>query len=74
MINSVRFNAKVKQGIIEIPQEYQTNLVDGSEIRVVISFQNQPQREYSLMDELAKNPISVKGLSKLTRDEIHKRE
>ncbi|MFM5889043.1 MAG: hypothetical protein ACKPFD_20675 [Dolichospermum sp.] len=74
MINSVRFNAKVKQGIIEIPQEYQTNLVDGSEIRVVISFQNEPKQEYSLMDELAKNPISVKGLSKLTRDEIHTRE
>ncbi|MFM6333228.1 MAG: hypothetical protein ACKPFI_10660 [Dolichospermum sp.] len=74
MINSVRFNAKVKQGIIEIPQEYQTNLVDGSEIRVVISFQNEPKQEYSLMDELAKNPISVKGLSKLTRDEIYTRE
>ncbi|MEB3150193.1 MAG: hypothetical protein VKL60_14370 [Sphaerospermopsis sp.] len=74
MINSVKFNAKVKQGIIEIPQEYQTNLVDRSEINVVISFQNEPKQEYSLMDELAKNPISVKRLSKLTRDEIHIRE
>ncbi|MCP2730149.1 hypothetical protein [Limnofasciculus baicalensis] len=73
MVSLVEFTAKVKQGIIEIPEEYQTNLTDGSEVKVAISLQNEQGRELSLMDRLAQNPISVKGLAKLTRDEINYR-
>lgn len=74
MVSLVEFTAKVKQGIIEIPEEYKTNLTEGSEVKVAISWQNEQGRELSLMDELAQNPISVKGLPKLTRDEIHDRK
>ncbi len=74
MVSLVEFTAKVKQGIIEIPKEYQTNLSEGSEVKVAISLANEPGVKLSLMDQLAQNPISVKGLQKLTRDEIHDRE
>jgi len=34
MLNAVEFKAKIKQGIIEIPEEYQQDLKEDSEVQV----------------------------------------
>ncbi|MBP0030402.1 hypothetical protein [Roseofilum sp. Guam] len=72
MVNYFEFKAKIKQGMIEIPPEYQHNIQAGSDVKVIIV--SEERAKPRLMDRLAENPISVKGWSKLTRDEIHERE
>jgi predicted DNA-binding antitoxin AbrB/MazE fold protein len=70
----VEFTTKIKQGMIDIPEEYKNNLQEGSEVEVIIRVPTEQTQNLSIMDELAQNPISVKGLPKLTRDEIHERK
>lgn len=69
----VEFRAKVKNGMIEIPTEYRQELGEGSLVRVTVQSKSQKSQRTSIMDKLAKNPISVRGLRKLTRDELHDR-
>ncbi|MCT7957161.1 hypothetical protein [Laspinema palackyanum] len=72
MVNSFEFKAQIKQGMIEIPPEYQQNIQEGSDVKVIIV--SEETAKPRLMDQLAKQPISVKGWSKPTRDEIHERK
>ncbi|EAZ91188.1 hypothetical protein [Crocosphaera chwakensis] len=73
MEHSLEFETKVKQGMIDIPEEYQHELKEGSKVMVIINPVNEESKTTRLMDKLAKNPISVKGKRKLTREEIHER-
>ena len=70
---AVEFQASVKDGAIEIPQEYQQELGNGSAVKVIVLMSQQKPRDRDIMDELTENPISVKGLPRLTRDEIYDR-
>ncbi len=72
MVNALEFKTKIKQGMIEIPPEYQQNIQEGSDVKVIILSEEKTKQR--LMDQLAENPISVKGWNKLTRDEIHERK
>lgn len=72
MVNSIEFKARIKQGMIEIPPEYQQNIQEGRDVKVIIVSEENPKQR--LMDRLSENPISVKGWSKPTRDEIHERK
>lgn len=69
----VEFETEIRNGVIEIPEQYRQELGDGYKIKVSILTKNLQKRSWSIMDELAQHPISVKGLSKLTRDEMHDR-
>jgi hypothetical protein len=71
MVNTIEFKAKIKQGTIEIPLEYQQNIQEGSDVNIIIISEEKPTTKIRLMDQLAENPISVKGWNKLARDEIH---
>jgi hypothetical protein len=71
---AVEFQASVKDGAIEIPQEYQQELGNGSAVKVIVLMPQQKPRDRDIMDELTENPISVKGLPKLTRNEIYDRQ
>ncbi|MDJ0659417.1 MAG: hypothetical protein QNJ42_07980 [Crocosphaera sp.] len=73
MKNPVEFEAKIKQGMIYIPEEYKNKLEDGSQVIVIINPVDKENQTKRLMDKLAENPISVKGERKLTREEIHER-
>jgi len=42
MANTVEFKAKIKQGIIEIPEEYQQELTEAQEVTVIVI--KQPKR------------------------------
>ena len=72
MVNTLEFKAKIKQGVIEIPEEYKSNFLEGIEVKIIIASEEEKPKK-RLMDELAENPISVKGWTKPTRDEIHER-
>lgn len=67
------FETEIQNGIIEIPEQYKQELSDGDKIRVSIVTKKLHKRAWSIMDELAQNPISVKNSGKITRDEMHDR-
>ena len=71
MANSVEFNAKIKQGIIEIPEEYQQELTQEDEVTVILIKKTKKISQTGIIAELTDNPISVPGLRKLTRDDIY---
>ncbi|HEY9866047.1 MAG TPA: hypothetical protein V6D21_17885 [Candidatus Obscuribacterales bacterium] len=71
MANSVEFKAKIKQGIIEIPAEYKQELTEENEVTVIVLKQPKRISQTGMIAELTQNPISVPGIRKLTRDEIH---
>lgn len=69
----VEFETEIRNGVIEIPERYKQELNDGYKIKVSITAKKPQKHSKSIMDELAQNPISVKSLDKLTRDEMHDR-
>ncbi|MBD2485365.1 MULTISPECIES: hypothetical protein [Planktothrix] len=71
MANSVEFKAKIQQGIIEIPEEYQQDLREENEVTVIILKQPKRISQTGIIAELTQNPISVPGVRKLTKDDIH---
>ncbi|AFY80903.1 hypothetical protein [Oscillatoria acuminata] len=72
MVNSFEFKAKIRQGMIEIPPEYQQNIQEGRDVKVIILSEEKDKPR--LMDQLAEKPISVQGWVKPSRDEIHEIE
>ena len=65
-MQAVEFQAIVKEGKIHIPDQYKQELQDDEQVKVIVLINNKNRRTWKIMDELAKNPISVKGLKKLT--------
>ncbi|NCR22945.1 MAG: hypothetical protein GPJ27_13900 [Microcystis aeruginosa L111-01] len=77
MLNAVEFKAKIKQGIIEIPEEYQQDLREDSEVQVIVIKQTTNITKSGLknervIDDLTENPAKVSGF--LSRDEIYNRQ
>jgi hypothetical protein len=76
MLNTIEFKAKIKQGMIEIPQEYQQHLNEENEVQVIVIKQakigtTQVKKTKDIIDYLTENPIKVDGF--LSREEIHDR-
>ena len=74
MLNTIEFKAKIKQGIIEIPKEYQQQLSEGNEVQVIVTKQvtnitSQTPKTKDIIDDLTENPIEINGF--LSRDEIY---
>ncbi|WP_223342176.1 MULTISPECIES: hypothetical protein [unclassified Synechocystis] len=66
-MNAIEFTAKISQGMIDISKEYDQELQEELEVKVIVK----PKRKKRLMDRLAENPVSVEGWRNLTRDEIN---
>jgi hypothetical protein len=71
MANSVEFKTKIKQGMIEIPEEYKQELREEHEVTVIVLKTPKRIPQTGRMAEFTQNPISVPGLRQLTRNEIH---
>ena len=71
MLNAVEFKAKIKQGIIEIPEEYQQDLREDSEVQVIVIKQNKKISITGIIAQLTQKPVAVKGIRQLNREEIH---
>jgi hypothetical protein len=67
---TVEFQAKVKNGSIEIPEEYRTRFKE----RVhVILFAEEESTAANFIDHLLQHPVQLPGFKPLTRDEIYDR-
>ncbi|MGV0024329.1 hypothetical protein [Phormidesmis priestleyi] len=71
---TVEFQARVENGIIVVPEEYQQELAEANIVKIIVLKQpDQQTAQPDILDELAQNPISVPGIRSLTRDQIHDR-
>jgi hypothetical protein len=68
----ITFRAPIKNGVIEIPEEYKKALSGTSQVEVTILTQRDTAKT-GLIAELIDNPIEVEDLVPLTRDAAHDR-
>jgi hypothetical protein len=67
----IEFRATVKNGIIEIPPEYQGRIKN--QVRVILVPEAKKSRRRNLIDQLLKQPVRSEGFRPLSREEIHDR-
>ncbi|MFN6517218.1 MAG: hypothetical protein RMY29_022310 [Nostoc sp. CreGUA01] len=71
MLNAVEFQAKIQNGLIQIPDEYKQELSEGDDIKVIVLVNKKSSRQRDMIDELTENPVQVDGF--LSREEIYNR-
>lgn len=77
MANTMEFKARIKQGMIEIPEEYQQEFREENEVTVIVLKQSKLSGYQSndntpdIIDALTENPIKVDRV--LSREEIYGR-
>lgn len=71
MLNAVEFQAKIQNGLIQIPEEYKQELGEGDDIKVIVLVKKKSSRQRDIIDELTENPIQVDDV--LNREEIYNR-
>lgn len=71
MLGAVEFQAKIQNGLIQIPDEYKQELGEGDDIKVIVLVKNKSSRKKDIIDELTENPVQVNGV--LSREEIYSR-
>jgi hypothetical protein len=71
-MSKIKFTAKVNQGNIEIPQDYQKVIQEVDTIEIIISHQTIFSNQ-GIIHRLLKNPVNIQNFVPLTRDEVHER-
>lgn len=66
----VEFQAKIRNGTIEIPKEYRTRFKE--RVRVILLAEEESTAT-NFIDHLLQHPIHIAGFEPLTRDEIYER-
>lgn len=67
-MHAVEFQAKIKNGMIEIPAQYKDKL---KEIVRVIILTDESETTANLIDQLLASPLKVKNFKPLSRVEIY---
>jgi hypothetical protein len=67
---AVEFQAKVKNGSIEIPKEYRTRFKE--RVRVILLTEEEGTAA-NFIDQLLQHPLHRPGFKPFTRDEIYER-
>ena len=70
-MSTFEFQARPKDGRIEIPEEYKDKIV--GTVRVTITPEEQAKGSIDMVERLLERPLSVKDFSPLTREEAHER-
>jgi len=68
-MKTIEFQAKVKDGKIEIPRQYRGKIAQ--QVRVIVLIEEKPKRESDFIDHLLRHPVRVKGFHPLNREEIY---
>jgi hypothetical protein len=68
---AVEFQAKVKNGFIEIPPQYRDSLKQT--VRVIV-LAEASEKTPNLIDQLLEHPLRIQGFKPLTRDELYARD
>jgi hypothetical protein len=71
MLNAVEFQAKIQNGLIQIPDEYKQEFGEGDDIKVIVLVKKKSFPKKDIIDELTENPVQVNGV--LGREEIYTR-
>ena len=71
MLSAVEFQAKIQNGLIQIPDEYKQELSEGEDIKVIVLVRKKVSRKRDIIDKLTNNPVQVDGF--LSREEIYNR-
>ncbi|GAB1538981.1 hypothetical protein NUACC21_16460 [Scytonema sp. NUACC21] len=71
MLNAVEFQAKIQNGLIQIPDKYKEELGEEDEIKVIVLVKKKTLLKKDIIDELTEKPVQVTGI--LSRDEIYNR-
>jgi len=69
-MQAVEFQAKIKNGMIEIPAQYKDKL---KEIVRVIILTDESEPTPNLIDQLLATPLKIRNFKPLTRAEIYER-
>ena len=69
MLNAVEFQAKIQNGLIQIPDEYKQELGEGDDIKVIVLVRKKSFPVKDIIDKLTENPVQVNGV--LSREEIY---
>ena len=69
-MEAIEFKAKIKNGIIRIPQKYKNK--SGSTVKVIV-ITEQGSKQSDIIDELLENPIKSREFSPFLREEIYER-
>ncbi|MGH8064649.1 MAG: hypothetical protein ACRERE_05305 [Candidatus Entotheonellia bacterium] len=67
---AVEFQAKIKDGTIEIPEMYRNRFK--AHVRVILLAEDKNAAE-TFIDQLLQHPLKVKGFKPLTREEMYER-
>ncbi|QFS49113.1 hypothetical protein [Nostoc sphaeroides] len=62
MLNAVEFQAKIQNGLIQIPDEYKQELGEGDDIKVIVLVRKKSFPKKDIIDELTENPVQVNGV------------
>ena len=66
---AIEFQTHIKNGIIEIPEEYQNQM--GEEVRVIVFVDEKVTPSKDKVNQLLESPLKVKDFKPLKRDEIY---
>lgn len=67
---AIEFRTKIKNGIIEVPEEYRNRLKDNVK---VILLSEEEEITSNMIDRLMDSPLKVENFIPLTREEIYER-
>ena len=68
----IEFQTKIKNGVIEIPAEYQQQLDREKSVKVILLAEgSQSDRQTDLISQLLATPLKVDGFTPLQREEIY---
>lgn len=69
-MEAFEFKAKIKGGIIQVPQKYSEKI--NRTVKVII-LSDSRRHPTDIIDDLLKKPVKVPGFTPLSRDEIYER-
>ena len=67
-MSTIEFQAKVKNGSINIPEEYR-NKVEGN-VRVILLTEGAAEG-FDMVEHLLNNPLTIQGFTPFTREELY---
>lgn len=68
---TIQFKTNIKNGMIEIPEQYQGKFKDN--VRVTLVSEGSKAEASNYLDELMAHPLKVAGFRPLSREEAHAR-
>lgn len=70
-MRAVEFSTSIRNGMIEVPEEYRRDLSD--HVRVILLADEKKLAGVNLIDLLLQDPIRIRDFHPLTREEIYGR-